>query len=259
MTPNLATPATKSFARLLTPGSLVRYLLWRLGGRRDAVALRLAKGPVILLRPPGAANNDYGVAYEIFVYRYYHCPRPLPAASIGRIVDLGANVGFSCLYWLTRFPKAEVIALEPHPSHFAQCRANLAANGMLPRVELHQAAAGAAPQRIMLSDAGTSSSVVADAADGIAAEMLDVFALLDGRRVDLMKLDIEGGEYAILDDPRFAALQVPYLVMEWHGGPADRDRCLSRFSALDYETLELFDSGSYGMLWAFRREPAVAG
>jgi FkbM family methyltransferase len=253
------TPATKSFARLLTPGSLVRYMAWRLTGRRKAIPLRLAEGPVILLRPPGASNNDYGVAYEIFVYQYYHCPRPLPVDSIGLVVDLGANVGFSCLYWLTRFPRAEVIALEPHPSHFAQCQANLAANAVLPRVQLHEAAAGTAQQQITLSDAGTSSSVVGDAAGGITAQMLDVFALLAGRQVDLMKLDIEGGEYAILDDPRFPTLQVRYLVMEWHGGPADRDRCLSRFSALDYETLQLFDNGSYGMLWAFRREPAFTG
>ncbi len=102
-------------------------------------------------------------------------------------------------------------------------------------------------QQIALSNAG-----------GITAEMPDVFALLAGRRVDLMKLDIKGGEYAILDDPSFAALIVPYPVMEWHGGPEYRDWCLCRFSALDYETLQLVDKGSYGMLRAFRREPASA-
>ena len=251
------TPATISFSRLLTAGSRVRYMAWRLSRRRGSVTLRLAQGPAILLRAPSAGNNDYGVAYEIFVYRYYQCPRPLPTDTIRRVVDLGANVGFSCLYWLTQFPRAEMVALEPHPGHFAQCKANLAMNGMLPRVELHQAAAGTARRQITLSDAGTSSSVMgADCASGIAAEMLDIFGLLAGRPVDLLKLDIEGGEYAILEDPRFAALNVPYLVMEWHGGPADRDRCLSRFGALNYETLQLFDNGSYGMLWAFRRDPA---
>ena len=251
------TPAAPSFSRLLTFGSLVRYLLWRLAGRRGTVALRLAGGPVLLLRPRSAGNNDYGVAYEIFQHRYYECPRSLPAQSIGRVLDLGANVGFSCLWWLTRFPQAEVIALEPHPTHFGQCRANLAANNMLSRVELHQAAAGTESLRIMMSDAGTSSSVIAGSGAGIAADMLDVFALLAGRRVDLMKLDIEGGEYAILEDQRFASLQVPCVVMEWHGGPGGRDRCLSRFRTLDYETLELFDNGSHGMLWAFRHAPTV--
>lgn len=256
------TPAAPSFSRLLTFRSLVWYLLWRLAGRHGTVALRLAGGPVLLLRPRSAGNNDYGVAYEIFQHRYYECPRSLPVESIGRVLDLGANVGFSCLWWLTQFPAAEVIALEPHPTHFAQCRANLAANGMLSRVDLHRAAAGTENRRIMMSDAGTSSSVISGSVidgtgGGIAADMLDVFALLASRRVDLMKLDIEGGEYAILEDQRFASLQVPCVVMEWHGGPEGRDRCLSRFRTLDYETLELFDNGSHGMLWAFRHVPTV--
>ncbi len=247
--------AGASFSGLLAPRSVPRYAIWRLTGRRGTVALRLAGGPTILLRPPGAGNNDYGVAYEIFLHRHYALPRLIPTQSIRRIVDLGANVGFSCLHWLTQFPGAEVVALEPHPGHFAQCRTNLSVNGLLPRVELHQAAAGTASRQIMLSDAGTSSSVVADGDCGIAAPMVDIFTLLAGRPVDIMKLDIEGGEYAILDDPRFARLQVPYLVMEWHGGPGDRDRCLSRFAALSYETLQMFDHGSYGMLWAFRQDP----
>jgi FkbM family methyltransferase len=210
-----------------------------------------------MLRPPSTGNNDYGVAYEIFCHRYYDSPRPLMADTIARIVDLGANVGFSCLYWLTKFPGAEIIALEPHPGHAAQCRRNLAANANSGRVELHEAAAGALRQEIRLSDAGTSSTVVADARGDIAAEMVDVFALLDGRRVDLMKLDIEGGEFAILEDARFPAMRIPYVTMEWHGEPADKERCLSRFRALNYDTVELFDNGSHGMLWAFHRQPAT--
>ena len=248
-----------SFARMLTPISILRYAWWRLRGRGFTVQLQLRNGVRLFVRPRAAGNNDLGVAYEIFAHQYYACPRPLPADAIRLVVDLGANVGFSCLYWLSSFPQSGLVAVEPHPTHHAQCRLNLAANDMLGRVQLHQAAAGAAPGRMTLSDAGTSSTIMQDDADGIPVEMLDVFALLAGRQVDLMKLDIEGGEYAILEDPRFAALHVPYLVMEWHGGPAERGWCLSRLDALDYETLELFDNGSHGMLWAFRRKPALAG
>ncbi|HUB11661.1 MAG TPA: FkbM family methyltransferase [Acetobacteraceae bacterium] len=252
------TSPSSSFARLLTPDSLPRYLLWQLTGRRDTVAVRLRDGPKLLLRPRSAGNNDYGVAYEVFLHRHYDCPRPLPAQSIRRILDLGANVGFSCLWWLTRFPGAEVIALEPHPNHFAQCRVNLSTNGLLPRVELHQAAAGTETRHIMLSDAGSSSSVLAHGTAGIEAEMLDVFDLLGDQCIDLMKLDIEGGEYAILDDARFPALGVKYLVMEWHGGPERRDHSLQRFCSLGYEPLVMFDHGSQGMVWAFLHPSAGA-
>jgi len=250
--------ATTSFARLLSAPSLVRYAWWRLRGRRSVARLNLRRGPDILMRPSGAGNNDYGVAYEIFVHRHYACPRPLPAASVDLIVDLGANVGFSCLYWLSQYPVAKVVALEPHPDHFAQCRANLALNDVLPRVELHCAAAGVAPRQIALSDAGTSSAVVSPGASGITAPMLDIFTMLSGREIDILKLDIEGGEYAILADPRFELQRPRCLVMEWHGGPTDRDWCLSRLNALAYDTVELFDNGSYGMLWAFRRQATEA-
>jgi len=83
--------------------------------------------------------------------------------------------------------------------------------------------------------------------------MLDVFALLSGRSVDILKLDIEGSEYPILGDPRFAVLQPRCLVMEWHGGRTSLDWCLARFAALEYDAEEVFDNGSYGILWAFRR------
>ncbi|MDA8250722.1 MAG: FkbM family methyltransferase [Rhodospirillales bacterium] len=242
-----------AFARLLGPASLLRYAWWRLRGRRATVHLRLRNGPRLLLRPRSAGNNDYGVAYEIFVHRYYACPRPLPAGSVRLVVDLGANVGFSCLHWLTHYPHANIVALEPHPGHFAQCRANIAANGWLPRVELTRAAAGVAAQRIILSDAGAASAVRSGDAAGIAAPMLDVYAMLSGRPVDILKLDIEGSEYPILADPRFNLLRPRCVVMEWHGGGAGRQWCLARFAALHYETTELFDHESHGMLWAFRR------
>lgn len=243
-----------SFPRLLNVPSLARYAWWRLRGRRSTIYVHLRNGPRIFLRSANASsNNDYGVAYEVFVHRHYDCPRPLQADSVSLIVDLGANVGFSCLYWLTRYPRAKLIAMEPHPGHFAQCCANLAANNLLSRVELHRAAAGVTAQEIVLSDAGAASSVLPPDAAGITAPMLDVFTMLSGRSVSILKLDIEGSEYSILDDPRFAALRPRCLVMEWHGGRTCRDWCLTRFAALEYDTVEVFDNEYYGMLWAFQR------
>jgi FkbM family methyltransferase len=242
-----------SFARLLGPIGLLRYAWWRLRGRRSTLHVALRGGPRIRLRPRSAGNNDYGVAYEVFVHRHYACPRPVPTDSVRLVVDLGANVGFSCLHWLMRYPQAKVIALEPHPDHFAQCRANISANDLSSRVEMFQAAAGVADRSITLSDAGTSSTVLPENGAGIIARMIDVFSVLSGRTVDILKMDIEGGEYAILSDPRFALLRPRCLVMEWHGTGTDRDWCFARLAELEYDTVALFDKGSCGMLWAFQR------
>ncbi len=248
MTTQPLSPAP-SFAGLLDPPSLLRYVIWRLRRRRPTVQLGLRGGPRLLLRPRHVGNNDYGVAHEVFVQRQYACPRPLPPGDVRLVVDLGANVGFSCLYWLAQYPAARLIAFEPHPGHAAQLRANLAVNGMSGRVELHEAAAGIADGDIALSDAGSSSAVQEAGGAGLSARMLDLFALLGGERIDLLKLDIEGGEYPLLADPRFAALRPRALVMEWHGGRGDW--CRARLAALGYAVMERFDHGSHGVLWGF--------
>ena len=100
------------------------------------------------------------------------------------MADLGANVGLSVWYRLRRLPQCRVIALGPHP------------------------------RRTTPSDEGTASTLTDAAERGLPVEVADIFALLAGRRVDLPKLDVEGGEYELLEDPRFAVLVPPALLLE---------------------------------------------
>lgn len=88
------------------------------------------------------------------------------------------------MYRLRRLPHCRVIALGPHP------------------------------RRMTPSDEGTASTLTDAAERGLPVEVADIFALLAGRRVDLPKLDVEGGEYELLEDPRFAALVPPALLLE---------------------------------------------
>ena len=45
------------------------------------------------------------------------------------MLDLGANAGFSSAYFLSVFPKARIVAVEPDERNLAICRANLAPYG----------------------------------------------------------------------------------------------------------------------------------
>jgi Methyltransferase FkbM domain len=49
---------------------------------------------------------------------------------------------------------------------------------------------------------------------GTEVMMVDLFTL--GYDTDLLKMDIEGGEWSILSDPRMADLRTRVIVMEWH-------------------------------------------
>lgn len=249
-----------SFIEHLTPINRLRYAWWRARGRRGGVTLALRSGPVFQLRPDGRGwrgNDDYGVAYDVFVHRHYDPPGDVRLGAVSRVVDLGGNVGFSVLHWLSRHPGCRVAVFEPHPRHVAQIRAHLALNGWEGRVEVHPVAAGVAAGTLPLSDKGSCSSLQSGAATAGCLEVavVDLFQALDGETIDILKMDIEGGEYAILADPRFRELPVRGLVMEWHGrtpGGEDRTWCLNRLAELGYHTREVYATPSNGVIWAFR-------
>lgn len=219
----------------------------------------LRSGPRFEVRPDAAGelgNTDYGVAYEVFVLELYHDPVQSLPQSVECIVDLGVNVGFSAIYFLHKYRNSRIIGFEPHSGHFAQAVRNLTLDGTRDRVDLYQKAAGTDDQAVWLSDLGASSSVVRDRARGsLAVEMVDVFPILTGKRIGLLKMDIEGGEYEILGSDRLGALDICTIVLEWHtrgGGVADKEWCLDRLRHFGYSTEDAGSGPNVGMLWARR-------
>jgi hypothetical protein len=115
---------------------------------------------------------------------------------------------------------------------------------------------------MQLSDKGSSSSLSENATGAIAAlsiEVVDIFPSLVGKRIDLLKMDIEGGEYEILADARFDELNIGAIVMEWHArsetslGFHDKRWCQRRLEGLGYQIQEIFTQPRNGMFWATRR------
>jgi len=254
------------FTRSLTRASIATYLRWRLSGRTRTVVVQMraqigfqdhpGPGPRFRLRARDAGNNDLGVAYEIFVLRLLMPPVRIPPERVKLVVDLGANVGMSCLWWLANYWRTRVIAFEPHPGHAAEARVNLAQNGYEPRIDLHEAAVGPEATTAWISDAGAASTVSATGGSGFEVKVLDLFAILAGRRVDILKMDIEGSEVGLLDDPRFAALDIGAIVMEWHrpdaAGRGGREWCIRRLEEFGFRTYVASENGAFGILWGYR-------
>jgi FkbM family methyltransferase len=235
------------FRDLLTPGSRLRYTAWRLLGGRTPITLSLQSG--LQLRIRGLRSTDYGVAWDIYWRRCYQSPEPLPSSAT--IVDLGANVGYSCLWWCQEYPDANVTAFEPHPEHLKSIAGHLSANGLDGRVQVVPAAAGTADGFAYLTNAGSSSSVTSEQ-NAFRVRVADLFGCSLGP-IDILKIDIEGGEYALLGDERFPSLNVRSLVVEWHGSPG-REWCRERLEQMGYRTRTgTEDLPAAGLLWAYRK------
>ncbi len=144
------------------------------------------------------------------------------------VVDVGANWGYftlSCAHLVG--PAGHVVALEPHPGLSSLLARNVRSNG-LGHVETLRlaAAAGSGPKAFVGYDeqAGNSGlSRVATAAEtpDFECATTTVDAVIDERgyaRVDLVKMDIEGGEVEALAGMAngLAGIRYRYVVLECH-------------------------------------------
>jgi FkbM family methyltransferase len=132
-------------------------------------------------------------------------------------------------------------------------RENLRRNGLKGRVVVHPAAAGVREGRMFLSDQGMSSRVSSAGRPGdLSVPVVDFFEEVGDGPIDLLKIDIEGSEYALLADARFAQLSVHTLVLEWHPTPdfpgdSGGAWCRERLAAAGYVVEE-----HKALLWGWR-------
>ena len=236
--------------------SWVLFWLWRLSGNRFEAPFQLKNGSIVFLR--SNPLNDIATATEVFAEELYDIPLAIKPASIRLIVDLGANVGYSCVYWLYKFPQAKIIAFEPHPVHVRQLRRHLEANSGGDRVLLIPKAAGTENGELYLTDDEASSELVNIPIEGaMKVDVVDWIKEIENYVIDLLKIDIEGSEYTLLADERFAQLNVRVCVLEWHSRETIADGrawCEERLVHLGYQVCEGKGSSLMtGLLWAWKR------
>ena len=155
-------------------------------------------------------TSDLRSFLEVFVDRVYDWPAGFHPTSpqFGTIVDAGANVGFSVLWFARQHPGATIVALEADPDNVELLRRN---TSHLPGVACrHQALWNEVTTLDLRRGTSADSGQVAagtpppasDGAHDDAARIdaIDLASLLDELgldRLDLLKIDIEGAEYEV--------------------------------------------------------------
>jgi FkbM family methyltransferase len=142
------------------------------------------------------------------------------ASPSPRILDCGANVGLASLFFKRRYPASRITAYEADPALFAIARTNVSTNGA-PDVEMVNAALWTSVGRVTFRAEGTDSGMIdglAGTVDGAALEVpsLRLRDILAAERIDLLKLDIEGAEDAVLADCEPVLDRVNAIVMDLH-------------------------------------------
>jgi FkbM family methyltransferase len=168
-------------------------------------------------------TSDLFVFYQIFRHREYRCLDSVKDARL--IIDCGANVGYSAVYFLSRFPHARLVAIEPDPGNFAALQRNLVPYGA--RVTAVNTAIWSHPTWLSLSAESSGHGrewgrTVREASPGEpgafeATDIASIFASACAERISILKIDVEGTERQIFSVPTPWMSRVDNLVIELHG------------------------------------------
>jgi FkbM family methyltransferase len=238
-----------------------RFTLRELMGRSVVGSYRLRRSGLRVQLRHG--TPDVLAFDEVFYQRHYELPGLVTRALEGtkpRILDLGANIGLFALAMFERYSEARVVAVEPDRFNAALLRRAIALNGRGDDWTLIEAAASNADGSVQFLAGRFSLSQLAAAGDEPDAEAVPAVDVLPHLAAsDFVKLDIEGGEWAILSDDRFPSFAPRAIVLEYHPylcpAPDARAAALELLQRAGYAHRPIFDrSDGTGMLWAWRPE-----
>jgi FkbM family methyltransferase len=153
-----------------------------------------------------AGTSDFVTFQEIFFNEEYRLAREIPASDVRGILDLGANVGLAARWFLTRFPNARIVGVEPDAANAASARRNLLAVAPDGRHRVIHAFAGGASRTAFLRSSGDHDANEGTLQDAPVAGKAAIPVMTGGElcrsatcRLDIAKIDIEGSEKELLE------------------------------------------------------------
>ena len=224
-------------------------------GVTEPLDLRTTDGLTITIR------QNYGDAMtvaEIFLDDCYGSDLNLPPNPV--VIDVGGFIGDFSLYAVKRLNARKVIVCEPSPRNWTLLLKNIANNGYEDRIEPVNKAVTAHGENAMMDiDAPDENHCMVSAyyaierppsaVSGISlSQLLHEYAV---ESVDLLKIDVEGGEYAILESaPADVLSSIRNIVFEYHdieGGWAKLESVKQRLRREGYAL-----HSRRGLVWASR-------
>lgn len=176
---------------------------------------------------------------EVWMEEVY---RPPFEVQVRTFVDLGGNIGLTSTWFGRRFKPSVMIAVEPDPENARLLRKNLQENGL--QVKVIEAAVGPQDGEVVFQRSADSNlgSVAAEAAaDGQQSirvpmvSMESVFRSMEaGAEIDLLKLDIEGGEEALFMEDLSWLAKVRMIIAELHPPIVDCKKIIETLEAAGF-------------------------
>lgn len=184
------------------------------GQRKIQLRLRNMQHP-IAIRP---GTSDVPLLYHIFVEKEYDIKtRKEPSF----IIDAGANVGFTAVYFANRFQNARIIAIEPEASNFMLLQKNTES---FPNVRCIKAGVWNSDTQLRITNLEKDSKwgfqvEETNSAGPDTCPAISINTILKeekAKEIDIAKIDIEGSEKELFSKNTQWLSKTNLMVIEFH-------------------------------------------
>lgn len=202
---------------------------------KEATQTLLLKHPTINQFTLRGKTSDWWVFYQIYICKEY----PLFESFTPRtIIDAGANIGVTSLFYRKHYPNAEIVALEVDSENHKTLKQNISTDS---KIEiLDYALWGKETQlRINNPNAANYSFQVEEVENGpIKGVSIDwILKHKEWDFIDVLKIDIEGAEFALFNESSASWLrQTGIILIELHERyqPGCAKRVFDALAEIDY-------------------------
>lgn len=195
---------------------VVAFLAGKLRGVTPVFTTRVEgiKHPVMVR----LGTTDVSVLKQVLLEKHYNY-RPVRDPKV--IVDAGANIGLSAVFFANRYPDALIIALEPERSNFEMLVVN---TSKYPGIRPVEGALWPTTSKLALLDPGagshgfqTSEVPAGGSVSGIEAFTVEsLMSRFNVGHIDVLKIDIEGAEKEVFEHPLPWINKVDLIMAELH-------------------------------------------
>lgn len=137
------------------------------------------------------------------------------------IIDCGANIGVSIVYFKEKYPKSKIIAFEPDKNIFSVLKENIDKRGYDNITLINKGLWNHEGKIKFTSDGADGGKILhfnnafPDRETDSEIETTSLRAYLD-RKVDFLKIDIEGAESVVMEDCQNLLQDVQHIFIEYH-------------------------------------------
>jgi FkbM family methyltransferase len=170
---------------------------------------------------------------------------------ISKIIDIGANVGFFSIASRFFFPNSEIHAYEPN----LDLESYLAHNFSKLNIELRTQAVGDRSGNVKLDLMGESNQTRVNESSSGTTEMVSLDSVIKetGGKIDLLKMDCEGSEWDILENPK-SLINVDNITLEYHlwANQKDHDYAKDLIISHGFKIIKHLPSSEFGIICGTR-------